>query len=111
MRVWGDPILQHSVWTTHNPATKAAKLKGTKLFVSSGNGQAGPFDPPTVDPTATALEQVMETSSKSFVAKLQQAGVDVTSDFYGPGVHNWPYWEREFHRSWPMLAESLGVAA
>jgi S-formylglutathione hydrolase FrmB len=111
LKLWGDSLLQRNVWTEHNPAAKAAKLRGVNLFISAGNGQPGPFDPPAVDPLATVLEQIIERSSKSFVAKLQAANVPITTDFYGPGVHNWPYWEREFKESWPVLAKGLGLSS
>jgi diacylglycerol O-acyltransferase / trehalose O-mycolyltransferase len=28
-------------------------------------------------------------------------------DFYGPGAHNWPYWERELRRALPVLLGAL----
>jgi diacylglycerol O-acyltransferase/trehalose O-mycolyltransferase len=31
----------------------------------------------------------------------------LTTDFHGPGTHDWPYWERELHRSLPMLLGAL----
>jgi hypothetical protein len=33
--------------------------------------------------------------------------VAVTTDFYRPRTHTWPYWERELHRSLPMLLAAL----
>jgi diacylglycerol O-acyltransferase / trehalose O-mycolyltransferase len=27
--------------------------------------------------------------------------------YYGPGTHTWPYWERELHRSLPLLLGAL----
>jgi len=40
--------------------------------------------------------------------RLTEAGVQLTTDFYGPGTHSWPYWERELHRSLPLLLCALG---
>ncbi|GAA4705048.1 hypothetical protein Prum_009200 [Phytohabitans rumicis] len=34
----------------HNPADLLQNLRGTKLFVSCGDGQVGPLDPPGTDP-------------------------------------------------------------
>ena len=32
-----------------------------------------------------------------------------TLHLYGRGTHNWVYWERELHRAWPLITESLGL--
>ncbi|MGI8867555.1 MAG: hypothetical protein ACR2F6_01555 [Mycobacteriales bacterium] len=37
------------------------------------------------------------------VPRLRAAHVPVATDFYGAGTHSWPCWEREMHRSLPML--------
>jgi S-formylglutathione hydrolase FrmB len=42
-------------------------------------------------------------------ARFQEVGVALTTDFYGAGTHTWPYWERELHRSLPMLLNSLAA--
>ena len=39
--------------------------------------------------------------------RLRQLGIPVRFDNYGPGIHNWPYWQRELHRSLPLLLEAL----
>jgi len=33
--------------------------------------------------------------------------VRLTTDFYGPATHDWPYWERELHRALPLLLDAL----
>ncbi|MEV1173380.1 hypothetical protein [Nonomuraea sp. NPDC049784] len=45
----------------------------------------------------------------AFVSSLRALGANVTANLYGPGQHNWPYWERELHRSFPLLMQSLGL--
>jgi hypothetical protein len=40
---------------------------------------------------------------------LRQAHVPVTTYFYGPGTHSWPYWQRDQHRSFPMLMQAIGA--
>ena len=44
----------------------------------------------------------------ALLARLKQLRIPVTTDFYGPGTHTWPYWERELHRSLPLLLGALG---
>jgi S-formylglutathione hydrolase FrmB len=41
------------------------------------------------------------------VERLHQLGIPVRFDNYGPGIHNWPYWQRELHRSLPLLLGAL----
>lgn len=107
--LWGDVWSMKPLWSAHNPADHVEDLRGTALYVSSGNGQAGPLDP------AGSQGDVLETSallsSQSFTDKLRQAGVPATVDYYGPGTHSWPYWQRALHNSWPVLAGALGLPA
>ena len=89
------------MWAAHDPTELASKLGGTRLFVSAGNGQPGPFE--DAGAQRDAIEPVVEGESRAFAAALREAGVPVTTDFYGPGVHDWPYWERELRRALPVL--------
>ncbi|ONI76115.1 hypothetical protein ALI144C_36100 [Actinosynnema sp. ALI-1.44] len=108
--LWGDPWSQRARWMDHNPYDKVDKLRGTKLYVSSGDGNPGPLESPNAPPTAGAiLEGMAFGNSKSFTDKLQASGIPVTADYYGPGTHTWPYWERALKRSWPLLAAGMGI--
>lgn len=104
--LWGDPVANAEVWAAHNPYDLAQRLRGTKVYVSAGNGQAGPFDPPNSG--VDGLEQLLGEQSVAVADRLRGYGVDVRTDFYGPGHHAWPYWERALHQSFPMLAGSVG---
>jgi diacylglycerol O-acyltransferase / trehalose O-mycolyltransferase len=98
----GDPATVYpDGWEKHDPTELAAQLKGTRLFVSSGNGHAGPFerDRDKFDST----EAFVEGESRAFADRLKQLKIPAKVDFYGPGVHNWPYWERELKRALPTL--------
>ena len=105
LALWGDPVAQRRIWKAHDPYYLAGRLRHTPLFVSAGNGTAGPFDPPgTVD----ELEAVLGQQSQALVARLRQLGArKLQADLYGPGTHTWPYWERELHRSLPLLLGAL----
>jgi S-formylglutathione hydrolase FrmB len=35
--------------------------------------------------------------------------VPVTTGFYGPGHHAWPYWQQDLHQSFPMLMRAIGA--
>lgn len=104
--LWGDPVRDKATWSAHNPAALIPRLLRIPMFVSSGNGMAGPLDPGLgvgLDP----LEAVIGQMNVSFVHQLKAAGARVTVDLYGPGTHTWPYWQREFHRSYRLIEASL----
>jgi diacylglycerol O-acyltransferase / trehalose O-mycolyltransferase len=102
--LWGDPQQQADIWAAHNPYDLAPKLRGTRLFVSFGDGQPGPHDTNT---DAQASEQFLNPESTAFVKPLHQLGISVTVDAYSPGTHEWHYWQRELHRSLPLLLGAL----
>jgi diacylglycerol O-acyltransferase / trehalose O-mycolyltransferase len=105
--IWGDPKRQRRVWAAHDPTELAARLRGTWLFVSAGDGQLGPFEQPG-DPR-DVVEATVQREGRAFARRLQRLHVPVEADFYGHGVHAWPYWERELERSLPLLLGALGV--
>ncbi|MBJ7328822.1 MAG: esterase family protein [Solirubrobacteraceae bacterium] len=108
--LWGSPAAQAKIWRSVNPYDLAERLRGTPMFVSAGNGRAGPLDPKD-DPNilGNPIEEWAWNNSRAFVAHLDALGIPVTADLYRGGTHTWPYWEREFQRSWPVLAEGLGL--
>ncbi len=104
LAMWGDPVAQRAVWEAHDPYYLAGRLRSLPVFLSSGDGTAGPFDPPG---TYDDLEAVLNEMNHAVADRLKAAGAHVTTDFYGPGTHDWPYWQRELHRSLPMLLRAL----
>ena len=105
--LWGDPVQQADVWAAHNPYDLAPKLRGTALFVSVGTGRPGPLDGPTASSSAT--EASLATENVALARRLRSLGIPARFDFYGPGTHTWPYWQRELHRAWPMFRQALGL--
>jgi S-formylglutathione hydrolase FrmB len=105
--LWGDPVRNAGVWAAHNPYDLAPKLRGVALYVSVGNGQPGPLDPP--GSKADPLEAALSAENAALAGRLRAEGIPAQLSFYGPGTHSWPYWQRELHRAWPMLARALGV--
>jgi S-formylglutathione hydrolase FrmB len=99
--IWGDPKADRNTWAQHDPTALAARLKGTRLFVSSGNGRPGPLNRGAE--RDTLIEPTVERESRAFVRRLKGAHIPVRADFYGPGNHDWPYWERELRRSLSTL--------
>ena len=103
---WGDPTAQVDIWRAHDPLELAAALKGTALYVSYGDGLAGPLDHGVV--TSDDPEGWIHGQGEAFVARLHALNIAVTVDAYGPGTHTAPYMERAFQRSLPMLLIALG---
>jgi diacylglycerol O-acyltransferase / trehalose O-mycolyltransferase len=107
LALWGDPHAQAGIWAAHNPTDLAPRLRGVDLFVSVGTGQPGPLDRPAANSQARQIEQALHPQSVAFVRRIRQLGIAVQFDAYGPGIHDWPYWQRELHRSLPLLLHAL----
>ncbi|MFD8565311.1 alpha/beta hydrolase [Streptomyces sp. NPDC059639] len=107
LRVWGDPVAQRAVWEAHDPYYLARRLKTLPVYLSSGDGTAGPLDPPGA---TNALEADFNRQNHALADRLRELGAKhLTTHFYGPGTHTWPYWQRELHASLPMLLHGLGI--
>jgi diacylglycerol O-acyltransferase / trehalose O-mycolyltransferase len=91
LKVWGDPKRDRANWAAHDPTELAARLRGTRLFVSSGSG---PGD---------ATEAIVGRESRAFAARLRTLGIPAQLHLYRGGRHDWPYWQRELHRALPTL--------
>lgn len=103
---WGGVAEQPGIWAAHNPYDLADRLRGVPLYVSGGDGTPGPLDPPGTD--VDYGEGFLCRQSQEFARRAAELGHDIRADFYGPGTHTWPYWQRSLHRSYPMLMDALG---
>jgi S-formylglutathione hydrolase FrmB len=104
--LWGSPVAQAEVWKAHDPVNLAAALKGTALYISYGDGTPGPLD--QAGASRDDLETWIAGLNKTFVARLRELKIPATVEAYGPGTHDWPYWQRALHRSMPLLLKALG---
>jgi S-formylglutathione hydrolase FrmB len=105
--LWGDPATDEETWRQHNPFDLVPKLAGVALFISAGDGTPGPLDP-----AGTAVDEIESSigaQNVAFADRLREAGVDARIDLYGSGTHNWPYWTRELHDAWPLIADALDL--
>jgi S-formylglutathione hydrolase FrmB len=111
----GTAFTNDPAWSARNPLKLVGKLAagGTSLFVSAGNGEPGPYDySQTFAADSYVYEQAAQYQAHELVTAAQAAGVNVTSDFYGAGKHDWPSWIHEFPKAWAeVLAPGLGVPA
>ena len=104
-QLWGDPVEQREVWEDHDPLHLAKHLRKIPVYLSSGDGNPGPFDSPGSG--VDGLERDFLQQNLEVAAALEAAGGTVTTDFYGAGKHGWAYWERELHDSLPMLLDAM----
>jgi diacylglycerol O-acyltransferase / trehalose O-mycolyltransferase len=107
LALWGNPDANVDTWKQHNPYDLAPQLKGVRLFISAGNGRPGPLD--GAGTNEDSIETSIGAENRAFARRVQQLGLDAEIDLYGPGTHNWVYWERSLHRAWPLISEGLGV--
>jgi hypothetical protein len=102
---WGDPYSQRVIWLDNTARPLAENLKGTALFLATGNGDAGPYDSgPNWDPTEYEVGQM----NLRLADALDAAGIPHTDEFYGPGSHTWPYWKRDLAHFLDWLKPKLG---
>lgn len=105
--LWGDPRRDAAVWAAHNPYDLAPKLRGTQLFIAVGTGQPGPLDP--AGTAASTIESSLAAENAALAGRLRALKIPAQLDFYGPGTHSWPYWQRDLHHAWPLLQHALGT--
>ena len=106
--LWGDPREQRTVWRNHNPHDLAERLTGVRLYISSGDGLPGPYDPrPWPGPgRRDVLEALAHRVGLEFSERLSRLGIPASTHFY-QGTHRWPYWDRELHAALPVLLADL----
>lgn len=118
--MWGED--DNPAWIENDPTVNAEKLRGKQIYVSSGSGLPGPhdrLDGPGVDGNleiyanqmilGTVIEAATNQCTHALAGKLSELGIPATFDFRPQGTHAWPYWEDDLHKSWPMLAGTLGI--
>ncbi len=103
--LWGDPVGDAFRWAAHNPYDLASRLTAVPLYVSVGTGRPGPLDPPGTAPDQ--LEASLRAENEALRSRLVRLNARARFSFYDAGTHNWPCWQRDLHRAWPMLTGAL----
>ncbi|HVX19250.1 MAG TPA: alpha/beta hydrolase family protein [Acidimicrobiales bacterium] len=88
-------------WRDHNPWDIAENLRGTSITLKSGNGLPGGPDGGLGDP----IEAGVHMMNVNLDHKLTALGIAHVWDDYGPGGHNWYYWQRDLRQLLPPLME------
>jgi len=104
--IFGSRLSEEINWAAHDPTTLANNLRDTNLFMYTGNGAAGPYDPPIPNLGAALIEAGVHQLTTLFHDRLQALGIRSTFDDYGGGTHSWPYWARDLRESiGPVMAD------
>ncbi|MFC9893847.1 alpha/beta hydrolase [Nocardia sp. NPDC127579] len=111
------------LWTANDPVINAEKLRGTKLYISSGSGIPVAADvlyylnqaPGAMGAVNLSLGMFIEGATNACTMnlknRLDSLNIPATYQFNPVGTHYWPYWEEALHKSWPLLAEGMGIPA
>lgn len=86
-------------WRDNNPWDLAQNLAGLKLWLYTGNGDAGGPDGNSEDLVETNVHE----ESLSLHQRLDGLGIPHVWDDYGPGAHQWYYWDRDLVWLLPQL--------
>lgn len=116
--MWGP--LDGPGWRDNDPYLNAAKLRGTKVYLTTGTGLPGQFDTPAARLingdtsvladqilTGGAIEATVYQCTQQVRDALAKAGVNTSATFRSTGTHSWEYWEQDLHTTWPSIARDL----
>ncbi|WP_245713702.1 alpha/beta hydrolase [Nocardia vaccinii] len=110
------------LWAQNDPLINAEKLRGTLLYISSGNGLPTPRDVQNYQNQARGgpagdvnlglgmlIEAAADQCTHNLQTRLDALHIPATFQFTPTGTHYWPYWEEALHNSWPLLARGMGL--
>ncbi|MFC9438370.1 alpha/beta hydrolase [Nocardia sp. NPDC057030] len=111
-------------WLANDPYVNAEGLRGTDLYISSGNGLPGRYDTldgPHTQPGVSGLanqiiiggmiEAATNNCAQNLRTRLNELGIPATYALRDSGTHSWGYWQDELKASWPVLARGMGLPA
>lgn len=98
-QLFGDRILDETRWRANNPVDLAANLRSVELQIRTGNGFPGGVHGGGPDPQ----EFGVQGASTSLHHQLDDLGIPHLFDDYGPGAHQWPYWQDDLAATLPAV--------
>ncbi len=116
--MWGP--LDGPGWRANDPYLNAGKLRGTKVYLTTGTGLPGEYD--TLGArlvqgdtqvladqilTGGAIEATVYQCTEQMRGALDRAKVDSTVIVRPTGTHSWEYWQKDLHTTWPSIARDL----
>lgn len=116
--MWGP--LNGPGWRANDPYLNAEKLRGTKVYMTTGTGLSGSHetlqnDGIDGDPVKLVNQQIvggiieaaMNQCTSQMAARLTQLHIPAQVTKRPTGTHSWGYWQDDLHRTWPQLARDL----
>ncbi len=107
-------------WRQNDPYVNAAKLRSTKVYMTSGTGLPGPYD--RMNATLVggnplilanqvllggAIEAAVNACTREMVARMRSLHVPMRVLLRPTGTHSWGYWQSDLERTWPMIWKDL----
>ena len=118
LNLWGAPT--DPLWAANDPYLHADRLRGLKIYVSTGSGIPGPLDTPDGPGVHgdghKLVEQLfygglLEAATRNCAVTLQdrlaQLRIPATFELRPYGTHSWGYWQEDLHRSWSAFEQVL----
>src|SRR4051794_14286577 len=103
--MFGSRATNEINWQGHDPSTLMTNLRGMRLFLWTGLGAPGPYDPTPPEAGAVGIEMLVHQSTQYFHQHLVEAGIPHFYDDYTDGTHSWGYWARDLREFMqPMMA-------
>ncbi|GAA3243528.1 alpha/beta hydrolase [Actinocorallia longicatena] len=99
--IWGDSVKNRANWQKHDPFSLAGKLRGMKIYFSSGRGAPMPND------AGLFAEFVVGVTNDDFAERLQALNIKYKAHVYNGGTHAWKYWWAEINKAWPLAMKAI----
>jgi S-formylglutathione hydrolase FrmB len=103
--IYGERVTEEVRWRNANPLDLAENLGGLKLWILTGNGQPG--GPAPGGNNFDGVEWSVHEQALSLDARLTQLRYPHTFVDYGPGGHQWFYWQRDLRQVLPQIMETF----
>ncbi|WP_280399117.1 alpha/beta hydrolase [Nocardia carnea] len=106
-------------WIAHDSLLGAEKLRGTEIYLSVASGTPSGAalmsigDSPEILAVlmggGSLLEQGAKLCTDRMAARLHDLDIPAVVDYLPEGMHSWPDFEIQLHRSWPTLVRALEI--
>lgn len=118
VNMWGP--LDGPGWRANDPYLNAERLRGTKVYMTSGTGAPGTHEQlgdPSIKGNAFDLanqaivgggiEVAIDICTRQMVQRMRSLGLPVQVNLRPTGTHSWGYWQDDLYATWPELARDL----
>jgi S-formylglutathione hydrolase FrmB len=99
-RIWGDPVRDRANWDAHNPTKLVPRLKGVRVFVTSGTGSLDVGSEGVYNGT---FENELWNTQRSFFYALTAHRIPYSARIMIGGVHDWPWFNHPLRWAMPQL--------